>query len=58
MAVVELSSFQLFHMTAAPYASVITNISENHLDWHKDFGEYIEAKKNIFKTRAPTPCSC
>lgn len=53
MAVVELSSFQLFHMTAAPYASVITNISENHLDWHKDFGEYIEAKKNIFKNQSP-----
>lgn len=52
MAVVELSSFQLFNMTASPYAALITNISENHLDWHKDFGEYIEAKKNIFKNQS------
>lgn len=48
MAVVELSSFQLFGMTASPDVSVITNLSENHLDWHKDFSEYIDAKKNIF----------
>lgn len=51
MAIVELSSFQLFHMTASPYAAVITNISENHLDWHTDFDEYIDAKKNIFKNQ-------
>lgn len=53
MAIVELSSFQLFNMTASPYAAVITNISENHLDWHKDFDEYIGAKKNIFKNQCP-----
>lgn len=48
MAVVELSSFQLFGMEAAPDVAVITNLSENHLDWHRDFEEYIDAKKNIF----------
>lgn len=49
MAVVELSSFQLLSMEASPYAAVITNISENHLDWHKDFSEYVDAKKNIYR---------
>lgn len=48
MAVVELSSFQLFGMKAAPDVAVITNLSENHLDWHISFDEYIDAKKNIF----------
>lgn len=47
-AVVELSSFQLFNMKKSANVSVITNISENHLDWHKDYEEYIEAKKNVF----------
>ncbi|MBE6632303.1 MAG: UDP-N-acetylmuramoyl-L-alanine--D-glutamate ligase [Ruminococcaceae bacterium] len=47
-AVVELSSFQLHTMTLSPKISVVTNISPNHLDYHKDMEEYIDAKKNIF----------
>ena len=47
--VLELSSFQLMDFDVSPDISVITNISENHLDIHKDFLEYIESKKNIFK---------
>ena len=47
--VLELSSFQLMDFDISPDISVITNISENHLDIHKDFDEYIESKKNIFK---------
>ncbi len=45
--VVELSSFQLISMRKSPDISVITNISPNHLDIHKDMDEYISAKKNI-----------
>lgn len=45
---VELSSFQLMNMKARIDVSVITNISPNHLDVHKSYEEYIEAKKNIF----------
>ena len=48
-AVVELSSFQLMDMTLSPDVAVITNLSPNHLDVHKDMDEYVEAKKNIFK---------
>lgn len=47
--VLELSSFQLMTMTTSPEVSVITNLSPNHLDIHKDMEEYIEAKKEIFK---------
>lgn len=46
--VVELSSFQLMNMKASVDVSVITNISPNHLDVHKSYQEYIDAKKNIF----------
>ncbi|WP_099203924.1 UDP-N-acetylmuramoyl-L-alanine--D-glutamate ligase [Scatolibacter rhodanostii] len=48
VAVVELSSFQLISMRKSPDVAVITNLSPNHLDWHKDMEEYIEAKKNVF----------
>ena len=48
-AILELSSFQLFTMRKSPKVAVITNVSPNHLDWHKGYDEYIEAKKNIMK---------
>ena len=47
--VLELSSFQLMGMEISPDIAVITNITPNHLNIHKDYNEYIEAKKNIFK---------
>ena len=46
--ILELSSFQLHTMKKSPEIGVITNLSPNHLDWHKDYAEYIEAKTNIF----------
>lgn len=47
--VLELSSFQLaiakhFHPTAA----ALLNISEDHLDWHLDLQDYIDAKARVF----------
>ena len=47
-AVLELSSFQLMTMRQSPQTAVVTNISPNHLDVHKDYAEYIAAKENIF----------
>ena len=47
--VLELSSFQLMEMEISPDIVAITNITPNHLNIHKDYEEYIEAKKNIFK---------
>lgn len=46
-AVVELSSFQLMTMKKSPDRAIITNLSPNHLDWHRGYDEYISAKKNI-----------
>ena len=48
VAVVELSSFQLMGMTVSPQVSVITNLSPNHLDIHKDMEEYVSSKENIY----------
>ena len=47
--VLELSSFQLMGMQISPHIGVITNITPNHLNIHKDYQEYIDAKKNIFR---------
>ena len=49
VAVLELSSFQLMGMEVSPDIAVITNVTPNHLDIHKDYEEYIEAKKNIYR---------
>ena len=48
VAVLELSSFQLHSMVCKPDVAVITNISPNHLDKHKDYQDYIDAKSSIF----------
>ncbi len=46
--VVELSSFQLHNMRVSTDIAVITNISPNHLDYHTDYQEYIDAKSSIY----------
>ncbi len=46
--VLELSSFQLMNMSVSPHVAVITNITPNHLDYHRDMSEYVEAKAQIF----------
>jgi len=47
--VLELSSFQLHTMENSPERALITNITPNHLDMHKSYQEYIDAKCNIYK---------
>lgn len=54
--VLELSSFQLERLgeiKKAPHVAVLTNLTPNHLDRHGTFGEYCEAKGNIFKFQIP-----
>jgi UDP-N-acetylmuramoylalanine--D-glutamate ligase len=46
---VELSSFQLIDMTRSPHVAVITNLSPNHLDWHRDMDEYTAAKLRLLE---------
>ncbi len=45
--VLELSSFQLMHTEKSPLCAAITNITDNHMDWHKSVAEYENAKFSI-----------
>jgi UDP-N-acetylmuramoylalanine--D-glutamate ligase len=47
--ILEMSSFQLIDMDVSPDIAVVLNITEDHLDWHKNRGEYVGAKKNIVR---------
>lgn len=48
--VLELSSFQLQTcQSLRPKVAVLLNISENHLDYHANMKEYIEAKMRLFR---------
>lgn len=50
MLVLEISSFQLQACsTFCPRVGVLLNITPNHLDYHKDMAEYIEAKFRLFR---------
>lgn len=47
--VLELSSFQLQDLEKSPHVAVILNTTSDHLDYHKDVNEYLEAKEPIVK---------
>ena len=47
--VTELSSFTLNYLAPKSRRALITNISENHLDWHSSFEEYAAAKMRIYE---------
>jgi UDP-N-acetylmuramoylalanine--D-glutamate ligase len=47
--VLEISSFQLLHTySLKPSQGILLNIGPNHLDWHPDLNDYIEAKLRLF----------
>ena len=48
--IIEVSSFQLKKVeNFSPYISIFLNISPDHLNWHKDFNDYLSSKMKIFK---------
>lgn len=46
--VLELSSFQLEDLTHSPQVAVLLEVVPEHLDRHKTFAKYWQAKSNIF----------
>ncbi len=51
--VLELSSFQLDEVKGfEPSASVVLNLSEDHLDWHGAMPQYVAAKARVFGRNA------
>ena len=46
--VIELSSFQLYYLNnLSLHIGIILNIYQDHLDWHKNFDEYLKSKRRI-----------
>ena len=38
-------------MKHSPHIAAITNLTPNHLDYHKDFDEYVQAKTAIYRNQ-------
>jgi UDP-N-acetylmuramoylalanine--D-glutamate ligase len=53
LVVAEVSSFQLALTTAAfrPRAAALLNLADDHLDWHRTFDAYAQAKARIFRSQ-------
>src|SRR3990167_2727884 len=47
--VLELSSFQLQDLTKSPKIALVLMVTSEHLDYHRDLKEYIDAKRNILR---------
>ena len=54
IAVLEVSCFQLTHChRLAPLVSVVTNIAEDHVEYHGSMEAYIAAKQRLFRNAGP-----
>ncbi len=49
----ELSSFQLQDLHTSPHIAVVLMTTSEHLDYHKNLAEYVEAKSAITKFQNP-----
>jgi UDP-N-acetylmuramoylalanine--D-glutamate ligase len=49
----ELSSFQLATLGRSPHVAVVTNVLEDHLDFHGTRDAYVAAKRNIVAWQGP-----
>lgn len=46
--VFEIASFQTMDLTRSPQVGVCLNMSPEHLDWHKDYEDYLSCKAQLF----------
>lgn len=51
--VLELSSFQLETLAMSPHVAVVTNVLEDHLDFHGTREAYVAAKSSIIRWQGP-----
>lgn len=52
--ILEMSSFQLQDLKSSPHIAVMLMTTSEHLDYHKNVYEYIDAKRNIFRFQTAT----
>ncbi len=52
--VLEMSSFQLYDLHYSPRISVCLMVAPEHLNWHIDMDDYLEAKANLFRFQNPS----
>lgn len=51
--VLELSSFQLHEFPYSPPLGICLMVVPEHLDWHANMDEYVQAKSNLFAHQTP-----
>ena len=51
--VFEIASFQTMDLTYSPQVGVCLNMSPEHLDWHKDYEDYLNCKAQLFANQDP-----
>lgn len=47
--VLELSSFQLADLTKSPHIAVMLMVVPEHMNYHEDMADYIDAKRNLLR---------
>ena len=54
LVVLELSSFQLIDLHKSPHVAVMLMVVPEHMDYHVDFEEYLQAKRNLVRFQTPS----